>query len=610
MLPPAQPAAGDRPALFCARAARRFPVGRGFDLLRLAGGHEHLVPSAIARALDRWGRFRTEEEHVETFAHMAAGAPPEVVRRAFRDLLRKDVIVSDGQLVDALRRSAGPAQAARIDVVVCPSHDRVASLERSLRRLTQNVLVHGRRPELVVSVDSGDPGVEEGYRALLAASAKATGLATYYAGRREKCAFIDRLAARSGVPAGVLEFGLLPTPLLGATPGSNFNCLLLETAGRCALRLDDDVLVGGWSMADARGVAISATGYGQLLPFQQSEELRARLSFEERDFIGDHQRFLGASVGQCLAEAGSASVDLRGVSAEMIADLEVDRPRIVATQSSVWGDGGSSGAAHYLFLRGLDFRQLVQSEGHYHAAIRSRQVWKGVERVTLSASAFFQSMAAAYDNRTLLPPFAPVPRGSDGLFGEILSYIRGDGYVAYLPWAVEHDPCPRRANDPALVWSGGERFHLDNLLSLAMRTFMRSPGARREGGRSELASFLMELGGLPAGEFAARLRDPFLELVATTVDELERLLNVRARRPRCWAVDAVRFLNAIHRLVQSDQPLAPLELRSTRSPLEALARGQEVVAMYGQLLARWPEIVAGTQDLHAQGHRLAARMAP
>ena len=112
------------------------------------------------------------------------------------------------------------------------------------------------------------------------------------------------------------------------------------------------------------------------------------------------------------------------------------------------------------------------------------------------------AMHCGLDNRLALPPFLPVLRNGDGLFGQMLKSCRPSGLTAYLPLAIAHLPDEERSSGRwgTLANQGEDRGPAFRAAAL------RLPQGACRSLEQELRSLgeqLAGVAGLPAPEFQA-----------------------------------------------------------------------------------------------------------
>ena len=83
---------------------------------------------------------------------------------------------------------------------------------------------------------------------------------------------------------------------------------------------------------------------------------------------------------------------------------------------------------------------MVASLDAYQSAFRCREVVRAVRRPTVADSPFCMTPCFGFDNRFILPPFFPVQRNSDGIFGLMLHRCGTGSRTGFLPYVVVHEP--------------------------------------------------------------------------------------------------------------------------------------------------------------------------
>lgn len=78
------------------------------------------------------------------------------------------------------------------------------------------------------------------------------------------------------------------------------------------------------------------------------------------------------------------------------------------------------------------------NESAYRRMLASRQIHRSCDRLTITPAGYCQSTALAFDNRRPLPPFLPVFRGEDLIFGHMLKLFQPNLAIAYQSTCVLH----------------------------------------------------------------------------------------------------------------------------------------------------------------------------
>jgi hypothetical protein len=440
---------------------------------------------------------------------------------------------------------------------------------RAIRSYAENFRRYRRAVRFVVSSDEQQPGsrvaMEEALRTLVS-----EGMELAYAGLPEKRAFAQALAQEAGVDVRIPEFALLPRTELGSSCGANRNAVLLEAARAAALLLDDDTVCELAVAPGSDGQVARRSGRRpvEIFPFDGAEACQRWVERCEVDFVGEHGRWLG-------------------------------QEGVRLTCSGLYGDSGSSSSWSYLLLEPDEQRHLAPDEEHYRRARVSRQVWKGVRRVTLARSSFCQATAIGVDHRRVLPPFFPLFRSSDATLGQHLRMLEPEAPIAYLPVAVLHAPLPARMDPPDAIVRGGQGIIFQEIYACCLGTF--TPGAGDPSAQlPELGRHVRQLVRRPPDQLRALVR-PFLDArSAALIAAHERALASAGREHPGLAEDLRQSLDLLRQgRTRADQDV-PRELRRDGDVTGAGAWSvtAELLGRYGELLEAWPALVEATARLH------------
>jgi len=573
----------------------RFPVGRGEDVISFPEAPEaRILASPLAQILFDIQGFKTLEEHIEERVRKLSGFQRVVkplakasLRNVFLEFAKEGMITPLSQFLDQCRLWAGPQEPpppiSTLSLVTC---ERVELLKRALLSYVNNGRQFERKPYFVVMDDSRTPQIAEQYRQELKGLGMAHQVTILYAGREEKKRFAEALTAK-GVPPKVVRFALFGVPQCGTTYGANCNAVLLHTVGELFFNADDDTIADIGSFPGLENGLELGRGYGpeEIRFYSDPHAAEESASRESQDLLALHEQYLGRDVRQCLAKLDhSGFLGLDRLDPWGLTMLLQHRSTVAMTSSALLGDCGMTYPQPYLFLEGESRRRLLQSFDTYRH-LESRQVALGVRRVTLDDANGFLFHAAAYDNRELLPPFFPVMRGSEFIFGQVLRLI-GDGtWFARLPWLVRHDPPMRRKFSSSQFSLVPTRLVecFGALLETAgpVRFSQVYPGAQAV--IHALGNHLIACGRLPQPEFQDLLRTSARRRWVRTIETVEKLLKKYGATPDFWAHDLRRYLQALRESLKGGQPPVPTDLAEA-NPKEALALFQRMTEDYGHLL--------------------------
>ena len=236
--------------------------------------------------------------------------------------------------------------------------------------------------------------------------------------------------------------------------GLSRNLCLLLSVGYRALILDDDILCEAIKPPLSSSSLIFGDGSNRKAIFYQSreqmQEIRVQTGFNP---LTAHSRILGASVSNALSllQHGPLSQNaLNGSNAAFLSSISADSP-ILISQCGSWGDPGTHNPHWILNLDEASVAKIVESPEGLSGALVNRACWVGYDRACLSKNANI-SQLTGLDNSYLLPPYFPIYRGEDSLFGTMTTCLHPHSVVANLNWAVPHYPIEDRqdrgANSP------------------------------------------------------------------------------------------------------------------------------------------------------------------
>jgi hypothetical protein len=527
------------------------------------------------------------------------------VIQQLRELADSGFLISDAELVkSSAQLSETPPPDQRISSVGIVTCNRQESLRRCLTSYIENVKTFERTVEFVVVDDSQSTTSRRQTRQMLSLLKDQYHVNISYSGAEEKLLFANELSRCGDIPPDVANFALFDVEQCGFSAGANRNTLLLHTGGDLTLSVDDDTLCQvGATDQTTNGVAFDS----RLEPtdkwfFPTREAALNSVVKVGNDILAVHEELLGKSPGSIISQS-AGTPDLSAIDSSFLHGFRSTQSRVLATMMGVVGDSGISFPNRLLWLKGQPRDQLLQSPSAYTSACTSRETLRVVKRATVSNSVFCMTTVIGLDNRTPLPPFMPVQRSQDGLFGACLRRCYDYGYFGYVPWVIAHEPPDKRSHGPDEVWAntGLRLCHLVGLLVLSFGT----PHNDSRNRISNLGSYLVDFGSMDLPEFVEIIRIQYWRNISERIDMLDRLLNSYGSSPRYWAEDVHKYMDALRQSASSQEGFIPTDILSGRTPEEALRLTQRLVLRFGQLLYWWPRLVEAAQALRSQNRRPA-----
>lgn len=531
----------------------------------------------------------------------------ERTERRLRELAAKGFLVSSESLVEECRRHASAETIPPIASIGMTTRNRPGVLQRGLISHFENRRQFDRATDYVVIDDATDTDSQNSTRSLLEELRREHGVTIRYAGQAERRSFAEALVEESGVPPDVVDFALFGLPNCPITTGSARNSLLLATVVDRLVMVDDDsVCQLAVCPTSEDGVALtSKRDPTEFWFFADPETALREAQFAEVDFLGLHEGLLGRNIADCLPDRSeSNAVDSREPGPGFDCRLRRWGGRMRASMAGVLGDSGI-GSTGYLFIDAQSQERLTRSEASYLAAVQSRQVLRSVRRTTISEGTSCIAVNLGLDNRTLLPPFIPVQRNSDGLFARTLRLCFRDGYLGYLPWAVLHAPEKPRQQTLEDYWRHVRQVRTaDLVIHLMQGSGAPYDGLTDAGALRRLGAQFEEWGSLDGEAFRELLRTQVWRSVGSVFSGQQRP-DVPPTEQAFYAELRKKYADILRERVTEEDYLLPSDLASAGDKEQVHALSRSIIRKFGQLLQAWPEIYEAAERLRAKGVELA-----
>jgi hypothetical protein len=502
-----------------------------------------------------------------------------------------------------------PDRAAQLATVGVPTRNRPQSLERCLCSILENGRRHGRAADIVVIDDSEDYSTQEANRQVLRSLRARCGAGLFYAGPGEKARYAQALAKHAHLSPEIVRFALLGYESCPVRTGSSRNALLLHTTGETLLQMDDDTICEVAQVPDAQGGLRLSSAYDptEFWFFAEDEPVPPRSALLEEDFLAAHEQLLGKSLSACIGSVGPGNgLDFYRASATFFRRQEPTGGKVLVTAAGVAGDSGMGSSVYFLSLEGDSRARLLRSETVYRHALARRQVVRSVTQPTVSEGDFCMSVNLGLDNRDLLPPFMPVQRNQDGIFGSLLRACWDSGSFGFLPRALLHRSEVRCSSTD--LRTSVSQFTTGQAIQALVRAFVPGPNradpadALRAVGRS-----LADWGSAPQADFEELVRLVLWGQMSRLASQWENQLREHSEHPTFWAKDVKLLLVTLREALPSPSYQLPCDLSAVYGAEDTRPRFQQLVCRFGELLQAWPQMVDAARELRARGIRPAER---
>jgi hypothetical protein len=553
-----------------------------------------VVEQETVEALRVCGTFRSMPEHLlAARAAGVAGEDTERLRGTLETLAAKGATVSLDVALGNLPRSPSTRRGP-LERIALLTRDRPAAAMRCLESLVVNAREACRTLQVSVYDDADTPpqGSREAWRSV----AEEVGVPLRLLDRLQRSRFAQALASKAGVPVETVRTCLLGNDAVGFRRGAGTNSALLDHAGENLLFIDDDMLCEPAVHDNAttpEKVALSSDRSPVRSRYYSSYDRVCSVSKRlEVDYIGLHERWLTEPLSAVLLNP-AADVSFSAAAP----GLFTSSPRVAVTCGAFYGDSGSQFSWNVLFDIHGDRADTVRNEDEYELALRSRMVWRGVDRVTLGHGQFLQATTmgvAAPTRGEWRPPFVPFFRCSDNIFGLMLSNADGDQQLCYLPWALRHAPDPPRSQRRDDVWESGVMVRFFDLFWALFDIHSRENRHLR--GKTwglAFAACLRRAAELSPTALAAVVVDVLSARSAGLVDRIDALM-MRNPGPSYWRRDADRFVAAHLRWIREGRLEFCDELSSSQG---GLAFGQRLLGNYAEMIEVWPSLLEAAVNL-------------
>ena len=591
----------DAPPTWSFNGARIYPGPSGTAILhRIRNDARMLAQPELIQALQHCRTFRPLERHAQT---VMEAMPP--LRESPEDVINTLSAVRDAGLLESsteawqrLTGSIGPAStpACRIFILTC---DRPEALKRLLSHLSSQSLPQDIEGLWVID-DSRRPSSIDANRDIIDAYNGSFSIPLHHFDAVARDQFVKNLRETLPDHDRAIQFLLDRDywPAI-ATYGLARNFTLLLSVGKRALVFDDDVIPEAVAPPlSGTELTIGTANNREALLYSESSELDRFAMTLPKTPAALMMTHLGENAGKVASSLLKGHQALSGWNGELLASLNSES-RILLTQCGSWGDPGTGSGNWIFFLKEPSIKRLLQTHGDIESALSARAAWFGYRGPVLS-QAGVMSQLTGLSNDTLLPPYCPVGRGEDNLFGIMLRRLHPHSAVFNEGWAVKHQPLEQRIDR-------GELSPLKTSLSLATLAdwLGREPpdqwGLNPERQILGLADALFRLSEMETEALASLAAQELLSKNLARLSHcFEHLEEARSMEELAGYPSWVRFLNETKE--QATQAIQSPE-SGTLFPEEDLPNGLDGLRQWGAdfacALESWNEIREAARDFSA-----------
>lgn len=559
-------------------------------------------PTFAVSLLPYCNSFETIETHAEACARNLGMTQQQLdfIYDSLSKMAEAGLLISLNSARDLGQDLDLESEPQKITTVGFLTHNRSESLQRGITSYIDDVKRYGRECDFVVVDGSSSPADRTQTRDLLRGLALQHQVSLSYSGHDEKIAFAKRLVDEFKIPQPVIDFALLGPEGFNVNTGANRNGLLLQTAGELFFSADDDTTAELYEPPRRiDGLTFFSEEPVEGWFFADREKAVQSVRAVDEDVLSIHEQWLGKELIRLSSIVDDETIDYESLSTKYFKDLASGNGKILATLPGIIGDSGI-GSPRWFLLSGDTRERLCDSVEKYQIAFSSREMLRAVQQINVGRVPSFMTTALGLDNRDLLPPFFPVLRNQDSVFGLTLVKAFDTAYFCHLPWALLHAPSEARRYTPA---TGSAHCGMSDILRYCIKAFETSFGLMSAAERLRaMGGHLMKFGTMPQDDFEEFIQIQFWDQSSGTINRAEELLQQFEYSPDFWANDLESYAKNLRDALLTKESIIPFDLKDSEAPLKLT---QQLIYQFGELLHWWPDIVKATKQLRGDGYRIA-----
>jgi hypothetical protein len=578
---------------------RAYPVPGGKLLLHnTRNGKRAMVKPEVYASLLLCNELKTFEEHTAAIIKRNPGMQGQQadIRKVLQSMLDSGIMLSAKNVCDKLKlkvENKTGAEENTAPVVAILTWERPQALERLLESIATNCDTENLHRLYVIDDSRKAENISQN-QALTKRFASKISAPLQYFGRSEQRSLISGLEEKLPGHKDAIHFLADPSRWNDHwTTGLSRNLALLLSCGRRLVMMDDDAICDVYdSPGQKRHITFS--GNPREAAFFGSEQEWAHLQQPiNPDPINRHMQCLGLTFSEALTVLGQNHLKPAGfadATALELAELTSDSA-ILITECGSLGCPGTATNTWLPNMATVSLKRMLASGEKTTQALGSRKVWMGRNQPHFAPRSNM-SQITGFDNRRMLPPYLPIMRGEDRLFGNMLDFIFPESVVLDYPWAVPHLPLPdRQWLDKDLNFKPADSFPMffvEKIIEYKSSCSSASPGDRL----SALSTWFNDMATTSADSLTAMYFHSRLSHDSKLLKKLTSLLATADATPVNWQNylrNGITQLNTdLDRVSREDFKVKGLPATLDGDAL--ITFWKAVWGDYATALKAWPEI--------------------
>ena len=319
------------------------------------------------------------------------------------------------------------------------------------------------------------------------------------------------------------------------TAGLSRNLALLLSCGRRLVMIDDDVICDVYDSPQQKPDITFSDNPREAEFFGSEQEWAYLRQPINPDPIDRHMQCLGLTFSEALTVLGQNYLKPAGftnTTALQLSELESDSA-VLVTECGSLGCPGTGKNTWLPDMAPASLKRMLSSAEKTTHALSTRKVWTGRHKPHFSPRPNM-SQITGFDNRRMLPPYLPILRGEDRLFGYMLDFIFPTSVTLDYPWAVPHLPLPdRQWRDRDLSFTPADSFpvfFIEKVIEHKSSCQSISPGDRL----SNLSTWFTNMATASADSLTSMYIDSRLHSDSALLNHLTDLLATTESAPVNW----------------------------------------------------------------------------
>jgi hypothetical protein len=579
--------------LYCPTAYRSISAGEDFQLLHvLLQNRTVLLPTDSLRVLSACRAFRTIPGHISKVSELLSPGHQKVAEEHIHHLIKMDLLLPCLNAIPSGTRGSK----TNISTLGIITADREQECSRAFLSYTNHLRRYSRKTTVTVFDDSRNP---TSLRDRLEGLSKTFSGTIRYAGYTEKEVYVDALS-KAGIDAEIARFAIVGRihPDI-CSIGANRNAFLLDTVGESVFSVDDDTVCTLRPHPDrVQGLRFECLRNPRDTWFyQERSDLLAEDGWGEYDLLAEHEELLGESAAHLAHSRGVEHLEGNNVCGDLLYALQSGCGRVLVTMSGIAGDSGSFSSKWILGMRDDSRQRLEADEKRFRIALRSREILGVVKSPTVDPSSFCIATTIALANEHALPPFLPIGRNEDGVFGTLLNMAIPHALLGHIPLAVLHDARLGRE------YVQFPEFRLADLVLSLVERFNPGGSATIAGLLRGLGQRLIESSSLPTTELNDLISESVLMREARKIKRTS-IIAKTDEVSKHFQEETAQYRHQLIQNVTSGPPIVPMELRNAFGR-DAYVKMREFLNLVGRVFYYWPDIVEAARHLRNTGQQVS-----